>query len=114
MQELEQNYLKLFTDNYTMDELYEFIISEYVFRENFCNLNKIKSDILSLETNRYREFVNALMNNNIDLVSIIENERIQYIKAQIELIDENNIFKYLYDYKVDELKLILPKNSIKN
>lgn len=104
---------KLYTGNYTIDELYEIIKKGVTFTNYLYNSEKIIKDISTLETNKYREIINILEKNNLEFVNRIEKERKKYVVTQIELINKDGIFQYLYVKDIESLERLLPNDIIK-
>jgi len=105
--------IKLFSGDYNISELYNLIKDGYVLSNTLYDNKKLINDISTLETNKYREFMNELIKNNFNFALRLEKYRIDYVKNQINLIDEDGIFKYLYNMDSEELKKILSNNSIR-
>lgn len=75
--ELEKT--KLYTGNYTIEELINIIKKGLVFNKHLYNSSKIINDIATLETNKYRDILNYLEKDNLEFVSKIEKERKKYV-----------------------------------
>ena len=75
--ELEKT--KLYTGNYTIEELINIIKKGLVFNNHLYNSSKIINDIATLETNIYRSVLNYLEKDNLEFVSKIEKERKKYV-----------------------------------
>lgn len=69
-------------------------------------------EIYTLETNKYRELMNYLFENNSNLVNKLEQERLKYVLEQIKLINKDGIFSYLLNEDINTVKNILPKSVI--
>ena len=108
--ELEK--IKLYTGNYTIEELINIIKKGLVFNSYLYNSPKIINDIATLETNKYRSVLNYLEKNNLEFASKIEKARKKYVINQIELINKEGIFNYLYDKNMIDIENKLPKEMI--
>ena len=109
----EEEIIKIYSGNYTIDELSEMLSKGFLFNDFYYDMFSLKEKIINLETNIYRQFINKLSLNNLDLANNIENDRFEYVKKIIESIDNNSIFSSLYNKGVEELEKILPTNSLK-
>ena len=105
--ELEK--LKLYTGNYTIEELSEIIKKGVLFSNYLCSSKKIINDISILDTNKYRELINCLEQNNLEFVDKIEKERNKYVENQIKLINKDGIFNYLCS---NDIKSLVPKSIL--
>lgn len=96
-----------------------FIIPKYLY-----NNKKFIDKYITLDTNKYRLYVNKLLKNNYEFYDIVEEERLKYIESKIKGIKDDmfkeyreynnhkDIFRYdyrtsykIFEYKNDDQKL---------
>lgn len=94
-----------------------------VIPKRLFDSNTLIDKYIKLDTNRYRDYVNSLMNNNYEFYEIIEKERLKYVDNKINSIkndileeynnyDKTNIYN-IYDYKTASKLQIIQDDAIK-
>ena len=95
--------------NSTVYDISIMISNGLVIPKRLFNSNTLIDKYIKLDTNRYRDYVNILMNNNYEFYEIVEKERFKYVDNKVNSIkndileeyhnfDKTNIYN-LYDYK---------------
>ena len=95
--------------NSTVYDISIMISNGLVIPKRLFNSNTLIDKYIKLDTNRYRDYVNILMNNNYEFYEIVERERFKYVDNKVNSIkndileeyhnfDKTNIYN-LYDYK---------------
>ena len=95
--------------NSTVYDISIMISNGLVIPKRLFNSNTLIDKYIKLDTNRYRDYVNILMNNNYEFYEIVEKERFKYVDNKVnsiknDILEEYNNFDKtsiynLYDYK---------------
>lgn len=96
-------FLKLFI-KLRIDQINQLVREDFIIPKRLFNNEKLIQKYINCKANRYREYINNLLINNFEFVSIIEEKRLKYIDKKINNSVDGNLYNY-QDYLGDNSRL---------